>query len=108
MVGLMMVPHRGVPVAVVRISKRHRGGSERGYDEDSKSLLENEFHVNSRGSKRVSDEKRDAVPRTTAMRAHSSGIAGETSRRHPVVSTGGNSRCAMREPKRLSVVSTKK
>jgi hypothetical protein len=48
MVRLGMVPHRGVPAVAVRISERHYGGCERGYDEDSKSLLENEFHCKSR------------------------------------------------------------
>jgi hypothetical protein len=65
-----MVPHRGVPVVAVRVSERHRRGSERGYDEDSKSLLENVFHGNPGGSMGVSDEKRDAMPQTTAMRRH--------------------------------------
>jgi hypothetical protein len=67
---LIMVPHRGVPVVAVRVSERHRRGSERGYDEDSKSLLENVFHGNPGGSMGVSDEKRDAMPQTTAMRRH--------------------------------------
>jgi hypothetical protein len=58
---IMVVPHRGVPVAV-HVSERHRRGSERGYDENSKSLLENVFHGNPGGSKEVSDEKRDAMP----------------------------------------------
>jgi hypothetical protein len=49
-VRLMMVPHGGVPAVAVRISERHRGGCERGYDEGSKSLLENEFHANPVGS----------------------------------------------------------
>jgi hypothetical protein len=42
-VTLIMVPLRGVPVAV-HVSERHRRGSERGCDEDSKRLLENVFH----------------------------------------------------------------
>lgn len=47
----MMVPHGGVPVVAVHVSERHRRGSERGYDEDSKSLLESVFHGNPGGSK---------------------------------------------------------
>jgi hypothetical protein len=70
MLRLMMVPHRGVPVVAVHVSERHRRGSERGYGENSKSLLENVFHGNPGGSKGVSDEKRDAMPQTTAMRRH--------------------------------------
>jgi hypothetical protein len=72
---MMMVPHRGMPVAVVHVSKRHRRGTERDYDEDSKSLLENAFHENPGGSKGVSHEKRDAKPQATAMRRHSSALA---------------------------------
>jgi hypothetical protein len=49
-VRLGMMARRGVPVVAVHIGERHRGGSERGYDEESKSLLENEFHVNPGGS----------------------------------------------------------
>jgi hypothetical protein len=60
-VSLLMVPHRGVPVVAVHVRERHRRGSERSYDEDSKSLLENLFHGNPGGSTRVSDEKRDAI-----------------------------------------------
>jgi hypothetical protein len=61
MVRLLMVPHRSVshrsvPAVAVRVSERHRGGSERGYDEDSKSLLENEFHVNPDGREGVGRE----------------------------------------------------
>jgi hypothetical protein len=71
MVRLMMVPHRGVPVVVVHVSERHRRGSERGYDENSKNLFEHKFHENPSGSIRlVSDEKRDAKPEATAMRRH--------------------------------------
>jgi hypothetical protein len=71
MVRLMMVPHRGVPVVAVHVSERHRRGSERGYDENSKNLFENKFHGNPSGSIRlVSDEKRDAKPEATAMRRH--------------------------------------
>jgi hypothetical protein len=44
MVRLRMVPHGGVPVVAVHVSERHRRGSEPGYDEDSKSLLENVIH----------------------------------------------------------------
>jgi hypothetical protein len=51
MLRLMMAPHRGVPVVAVHVSERHRRGSERGYGEDSKSLLENVFHGNPGGSK---------------------------------------------------------
>jgi hypothetical protein len=59
MVRLMMVPHRGVPVVAVHVSERHRRGGARGYDEDSKSLLENEFHVYPGGEVRgVSREAR--------------------------------------------------
>ena len=50
MVRLRMVPHRGVPAILMHIGERHSGGSERGYDEDGKSLLENGFHVNPGGS----------------------------------------------------------
>jgi hypothetical protein len=50
MVRLRMVPHRGVPAILMHIGERHSGGCERGYDEDGKSLLENEFHVNPGGS----------------------------------------------------------
>jgi hypothetical protein len=48
-VRLRMVPHRSVPAILMHIGERHRGGRERGYDEDSKSLLENGFHVNPGG-----------------------------------------------------------
>ena len=66
-----MVPHRGVPVVPVRVSERHRRGSERGYDEDRKSFFENVFHGNPSGNVRlVSVEKRDAKPEATAMRRH--------------------------------------
>jgi hypothetical protein len=54
---LIMVPHRGVPVVAVHVSERHRRGSERGYDEDSKSFFENVFHGNPSGYKEVSDER---------------------------------------------------
>jgi hypothetical protein len=57
MVRLRMVPNRGVPVVAVHIGERHRGGSERGYEEDSKSFLENEFHVNPGGSWGMSDRR---------------------------------------------------
>jgi hypothetical protein len=50
MVRLRMVPHRSVPAILMHIGERHRGGRERGYDEDSKSLLENGFHLNPGGS----------------------------------------------------------
>jgi hypothetical protein len=50
MVRLRMVPHRGVPAILMHIGERHSGGSERGYDEDGKSLLDNGFHVNPGGS----------------------------------------------------------
>jgi hypothetical protein len=50
MVRLRMVPDRGVPVVAVHIGERHCRGSERGCDEESKSLLENEFHLNPGGS----------------------------------------------------------
>src|ERR1700712_271430 len=71
MVRLMMVPHRGVPVVAVHVSERHRRGSERGYDENSKNLFENKFHGNPSGSIRlVSVEKRDAKHEATAMRRH--------------------------------------
>jgi hypothetical protein len=70
-VRLRMVPHRSVPAISMHIGERHRGGRERGYDEDSKSLLENAFHENPGGSKGVSHEKRDAKPQATAMRRHS-------------------------------------
>jgi hypothetical protein len=49
MVRLLMVPHRGVPVIAVHVRERHRRRSERSYDEDSKSLLENLFHENPGG-----------------------------------------------------------
>jgi hypothetical protein len=71
MVNLMMVPHWGVPVVALHVSERHRRGSERGYDEHSKSLFENVGHGNPGGSVGlVSDEKRDAKPEATAMRRH--------------------------------------
>jgi hypothetical protein len=57
MVPHRSVSHRSVPAVAVRVSERHRGGSERGYDEDSKSLLENEFHVNPDGREGVSDRR---------------------------------------------------
>jgi hypothetical protein len=59
MVRLNMVPHRGVPVVAVHVSERDRRGSEPGYDEDSKNLLESVFHGNPGGRVRlVSVEKR--------------------------------------------------
>ena len=71
MVRLNMVPHRGVPGVVVHVSERDRRGSEPGYDEDSKNLLESVFHGNPGGRVRlVSVEKRDAKPEATAMRRH--------------------------------------
>jgi hypothetical protein len=48
-----MVPHGGVPAVAVRISERHRGGCERGYDEDRKSFFENVFHGNPSGQSAV-------------------------------------------------------
>jgi hypothetical protein len=80
MVRLMMVPHRGATVVAMHVCERHRRGSERGYDEDSKSFLENVFHGNPDGSKGVSDEKRDAKPVATAMRRHFSAVTGSESR----------------------------
>jgi len=80
MVRLNMVPHRGVPVVAVHVSERHRRGSERGYDEDSKNLLESVFHGNPGGRVRlVSVEKRDAKPEATAMRRHFSAVTGSES-----------------------------
>ena len=71
MVRLNMVPHRGVPVVAVHVSERDRRGSEPGYDEDSKNLLESVFHGNPGGRVRlVSVEKRDAKPEATAMRRY--------------------------------------
>ena len=71
MVRLNMVPHRGVPVVAVHVSERDRRGSEPGYDEDSKHLLESVFHGNPGGKVRlVSVEKRDAKPEATVMRRH--------------------------------------
>ncbi|MGF6780804.1 hypothetical protein P3T21_006035 [Paraburkholderia sp. GAS334] len=55
-----MVPHRRVPVVAVHVSERHRRGSERGYDEDRKSFLENVFHGNPGGCKEVLDERCNA------------------------------------------------
>ena len=71
MVRLNMVPHRGMPVVVVHVSERDRRGSESGYDEDSKNLLESVFHGNPGGKVRlVSVEKRDAKPEATVIRRH--------------------------------------
>jgi hypothetical protein len=74
-----MVPHRGVPVVAVHVSERHRRGSERGYDENSKNFLQNVFHGNPSGSKGVSDEKRDAKPEATAMRRYFNAVTGSES-----------------------------
>jgi hypothetical protein len=76
MVRLLMVPHGGVPVVVVHVRERHRRGSERSYDEDSKSLLENLFHENPGGSTTESDEKRDAMSQAIAMRRYLSALSG--------------------------------
>jgi hypothetical protein len=66
MVRLIMVPHRGVPVVAVHVSERHRRGCERGYDEDSKSLLENVFHGNPGGSMYGKCQTSDAMPQAPA------------------------------------------
>jgi hypothetical protein len=79
MVRLLMVPHRGVPVVAVHVRERHRRGSERSYDEDSKSLLENLFHGNPGGQDARIREKRDAMSQTTAMRRHLSALSGSES-----------------------------
>jgi len=80
MVRLNMVPNRGVPVVAVHVSERHRRGSEPGYDEDSKNLLESVFHGNPGGRVRlVSVEKRDAKPEATAMRRHFNAVTSSES-----------------------------
>jgi hypothetical protein len=71
MVRLCMVPHRGVPVVAVHVSERHRWGSERGYDENSKSFLENEFHGNPGRNNGVSTRSAmQCLPSATAMRPY--------------------------------------
>ena len=79
---MMMVPHRGMPVAVVHVSKRHRRGSEPDNGEDNKGFFENKFHGNPSGSVRlVSVEKRDAKPEATAMRRHFNAVTESESTR---------------------------
>jgi hypothetical protein len=74
-----VVPHRGVPAIVVHVSERHRRSSERGYDEDSNSLLENVFHGIQVAVRGVSDAKRNAMPQTTAMRRHFNAVTASES-----------------------------
>jgi hypothetical protein len=80
MVRLRMVshrgaPHGGVPAVVRHVSERHRRGSERGYDENSKSFLENEFHGNPGRNKGVSTRSAmQCLPSATAMRRHNSAV----------------------------------
>jgi hypothetical protein len=71
MVSHRGVPHGGVPAVVRHVSERHRRGSERGYDENSKSFLENEFHGNPERNKGVSTKSAmQCLPSATAMRRH--------------------------------------
>ena len=61
MVRLVMMPHRGVSFVAMHVGERHRRGSECGYEQNSKSFLENVFHGNPGGSKGVSDERCNAT-----------------------------------------------
>jgi len=61
MVRLVTMPHRGVSFVAMDVSERHRRGSEGGYEQNSKSFLENVFHGNPGGSKGVSDERCNAT-----------------------------------------------